>query len=63
MFQRPIRSLTCATFIKIAVIIALLIVAMTLASYWLAFMYFESQKLEQLEKFAIERSHGESGLF
>ncbi|RKZ41659.1 MAG: hypothetical protein DRR00_31505 [Candidatus Parabeggiatoa sp. nov. 3] len=57
------QSLTRTTLIKMGIRIAIVIIAVTLLSYWHLVTILESQTLEQLEKYIIERGQRESQLF
>lgn len=57
------QSLTRTTLIKMGVRIALVIITVTLVSYWHVMSNLEHQVIEQLEKYIIERGQGESHLF
>ena len=57
------NSLTRTTIIKMGLRIAIIIIAVTLVSYWHVMSNFETQTVEQLKKYIIERGHRESKLF
>jgi len=57
------QSLTRTTLIKMGVRITMIILAVTLLSYWHVVSILESQTLEQLEKYIIERGQRDSQLF
>jgi signal transduction histidine kinase len=57
------NSLTRTTIIKMGLRIAIIIIAVTLVSYWHVMSNFETQTVEQLEKYIVERGHRESKLF
>ncbi len=63
MSERPRESLVRATLVSMGLRIALVIVALTLVSYWQVLESLETQTLEQLEKYAVERGQRESDLF
>jgi hypothetical protein len=56
------HSLTRTTLIKMGVRIALVIIAVTLVSYWHVMSNLELQVIEQLEKYITERGHRDSNL-
>ncbi|MEN8215962.1 MAG: ATP-binding protein [Pseudomonadota bacterium] len=57
------HSLTRTTLIKMGIRIAIIIIAVTLISYSHVMSNLESQVVEQLEKYIIERGQRESSLF
>lgn len=57
------KSLTRTTLITMSIRIALVIIVVTLVSYWYVIAMLESQTVEQLRKYIIERGHRESSLF
>ena len=57
------NSLTRTTIIKMGLRIAIIIIAVTLVSYWHVMSNFETQTLEQLEKYITERGKRESNVF
>jgi signal transduction histidine kinase/CheY-like chemotaxis protein len=57
------QKLTHTTLIKMAIRIALIILAITAISYWNLVAILESQTLEKLEKYVTERGQRESQLF
>ncbi len=57
------ESLTRTTLIKMGIRIAIVIFAVTLLSYWHVISILESQTLEQLEKYIVERGQRDSQLF
>ncbi len=57
------HSLAYTTLIKMGFRIALVIIAVTLVSYWHVVSILESQTIEQLKKYIVERGHRESQLF
>jgi len=57
------ESLTRTTLIKMGVRIALIIIAVTLLSYWHVMSNLELQVIEQLEKYIVERGQRDSSLF
>ncbi len=57
------QSLTRKTIIKMAIRIAIVIIAVTLVSYWHVVSILESQTIEQLNKYIIEREQRESSIF
>jgi len=57
------HSLTRTTLIKMGVRIALVIITVTLVSYWHVMSNLESQVVEQLEKYIVERGQRENHLF
>jgi PAS domain S-box-containing protein len=57
------RSLTRTTLIKMGIRIAIVIIVITLISYWHVISVLKSQTLEQLEKYIVERGQRESNLF
>jgi hypothetical protein len=59
----PSQSITRTTLIKMGVRIALVIITVTLVSYWHVMSNLESQVVEQLEKYIVERGQRESHLF
>jgi signal transduction histidine kinase/serine phosphatase RsbU (regulator of sigma subunit) len=56
-------SLTRTTLIKMGIRIAVVIIAVTLVSYWHVVSILESQILEQLQKYIVERGQRESSIF
>jgi len=62
-FFKSQNSLTRTTIIKMGLRIAIIIIAVTLVSYWHVMSNFETQTLEQLEKYITERGLRESALF
>ena len=61
--SRSKQSLTRTTLIKMAIRIAIIIIAVTAVSYWHVMSNFETQTVAQLEKYIVERGHRESQLF
>jgi signal transduction histidine kinase/serine phosphatase RsbU (regulator of sigma subunit) len=59
----PKHSLTHTTLIKMGIRIAMIIIAVTLLSYWHVVSILESQTLEQLDKYIVERGQRDSHLF
>ena len=57
------QSLTRTTLIKMGIRIALIIIAVTLLSYWHVMSNLELQVIEQLDKYITERGQRESNLF
>ncbi|OQW92550.1 MAG: hypothetical protein BWK79_14410, partial [Beggiatoa sp. IS2] len=57
------HSLTRTTLIKMGVRIALVIISVTLVSYWHVMSNLELQVIEQLEKYITERGQRDSNLF
>ncbi len=57
------QSLTRTTLIKMGIRIAFVIIAVTVVSYWHVMSNLESQVVEQLEKYIVERGQRESTLF
>ncbi|MDM8559202.1 ATP-binding protein [Candidatus Parabeggiatoa sp. HSG14] len=57
------QSLTRNALVKMGIRIAIIIIAVTLISYWHVISILESQTLEQLEKYIIEKGQRESSLF
>ena len=57
------ESLTRTTLIKMGFRIAVVIIAVTVISYWHVMSNLESQVVEQLEKYIVERGQRESNLF
>jgi signal transduction histidine kinase len=57
------NSLTRTTIIKMGIRIAIVIIAVTLISYWHVVSILESQTLEQLKKYIVERGQRESQVF
>ena len=57
------KSLTRTTIIKMGIRIAIVIIAVTLISYWHVISILESQTLEQLQKYIVERGQRESQIF
>jgi signal transduction histidine kinase len=57
------NSLTRTTIIKMGIRIAIIIIAVTLVSYWHIMSNLELQVVEQLEKYITERGQRESSLF
>jgi signal transduction histidine kinase/serine phosphatase RsbU (regulator of sigma subunit) len=57
------QSLTLTTLIKMGIRIAIVIITVTLLSYWHIMSNLELQVIEQLEKYIVERGQRESHLF
>jgi two-component system, NtrC family, sensor kinase len=57
------NSLTRTTIIKMGIRIAIIIIAVTLVSYWHVMSNLELQVVEQLDKYITERGQRESSLF
>jgi len=57
------NSLTRTTLIKMGIRIAIIIIAVTLVSYWHIMSNLELQVVEQLDKYITERGQRESSLF
>ena len=57
------NSLTSTTIIKMGIRIAIIIIAVTIVSYWHVMSNLESQVVEQLDKYITERGQRESALF
>jgi len=57
------QSLTRTTLIQMGIRIAIVIFVVTLLSYWHVMSNFESQIVEQLKKYIVERGHRDSALF
>jgi len=60
---QPKDSLTRTTLIKMGIRIAVVIIAVTLVSYWHVMSNLELQVIEQLDKYITERGQRESQLF
>jgi len=63
LFKQTKTSLTRTTLIKMGVRIAMIIIAVTLVSYWHIMSHLELQVVKQLEKYITERGRYESALF
>jgi hypothetical protein len=57
------NSLTSTTIIKMGIRIAIIIIAVTIVSYWHVMSNLESQVVEQLDKYITELGQRESSLF
>jgi two-component system, sensor histidine kinase ChiS len=63
IFVSPKHSLTHTTLIKMGIRIAMIIIVATLLSYWHVVSILESQTIEQLEKYIVERGQRDSQVF
>ncbi|MDM8558128.1 ATP-binding protein [Candidatus Parabeggiatoa sp. HSG14] len=61
-FFKSKNSLTRTTIIKMGIRIAIIIIAVTLVSYWHIMSNLELQVIEQLDKYITERGHRDSNL-
>ena len=62
-FFKSQKSLTRATIIQMGIRIAIIIITVTLVSYWHIMSNLETQVVEQLKKYITERGKRESSLF